>query len=170
MMQKLRILQDKSEVMSILLSKANTYFVNLERILKYPLVLSSSGLVIINSYFNEQKEEIRIYNIICNSINIFFLALLNNMGITNKIENFKAKANEFLLLSHKIDANILKNEVNDNIIINYQEIYDTILINTLTESIPENIKKNVRNLYDGKKHLPLTLNGLTSPEPLKQVV
>jgi hypothetical protein len=32
------------------------------------------------------------------------------MGITNKIENFKAKANEFLLLSHKIDANILKNE------------------------------------------------------------
>jgi hypothetical protein len=92
------------------------------------------------------------------------------MGIVNKIENFKQKSNEFLLLSHKIDASILKNDINDNIIINYQEIYDTILINTLTESIPENIKKNVRNLYDGHKHLPIILNGFTSPIPLKEVV
>jgi len=163
-MDRLKAIKDRAEIMSVLLSKATGYWSYIDKLLKYPLIISSSGLVIINSYFSDKQEDIKIYNLIFNSINILFMAIINNLSLTSKIENYKAKSGEFYELSHEIDAEMMNNNHSNDKIVQLQQKYDMIMKYTLQESIPDKIKNNIRNKFKGKKHLPLCLNGMLNPE------
>jgi hypothetical protein len=155
-------LKDKSELMYILCQKSVSYWLFYDRLIKSPLVLTSSALIIINSYFKEEDKIIKFINIIINGINICIMAIINNMDLTIKIQNLKNQSSEFITLSHDIDGNIIKKTVNDDIIIKHQEKYDIILKNTDIDAIPEKIKHIVRKKYKGIKTLPLLINGVLS--------
>ncbi len=155
-------LKDKSELMYILCQKSVSYWLFYDRLIKSPLVLTSSALIVINSYFNEKDKVIQFINIIINGINIFIMAIINNMDLSIKIQNLKNQSNEFITLSHEIDGNMIKKIMNDDIIIKHQEKYDIILKNTDIDAIPEKIKHIVRKKYKSIKTLPLLINGVLS--------
>ncbi len=154
-------LKDRSEIMSILLNKSCTYYNRIKKIIGFPLNIITSGLVIVNSYFKDNDKNLREINIALNASNILLMALLNNLKITEKIENFKNKSFDFFELSHQIDSDLLINSVDSNKVISFQEKYDAIMKNLLTEDIPEHIKESVKNEYEDR-HLPLIL-GKMSP-------
>ena len=160
MIDKLSAIRDRAEIMSVLLTKSTGYWSKIDKILKYPLIITSSGLVIINSYFKDEETHIKLPNVILNGINVLIMGILNNLALTQKIENLKAKATEFLELSHEIDAELMLNEFTQDKVILIQQKYDIVLKYTLTEAIPENVKKSVRKKFLGKKSLPLIINGM----------
>ena len=168
-MESLIKIKDRSEIMSVLLSRSTSYWSYIDKILKYPLIISSSGLVIINSYFQDQDDDIKLYNVIFNGINVLFMAIINNLALTSKIENLKNKSNEYYELSHEIEAVILNENIDNDKIIHLQQKYDMIMRYTLVEAITENIKYKVRKKFINKKTLPLMLNGMLEPSPLASI-
>ena len=168
-METLNKIKDRAEVMSVLLSKSTSYWSYIDKILKYPLIISSSGLVIINSYFQDQDDDIKLYNVIFNGINVIFMAIINNLSLTSKIENLKSKSQEFYELSHEIEAVIMNDSIDNDKIIHLQQKYDMIMRYTLVEAIPDSIRNKVRDKYDGKKTVPLILNGFLNASPLAAV-
>ena len=163
-MEQIKILKDRAEVMSVLLDNSAYYWNNISNILKYPLLLTTTGLLIINTYFQENDKHIRIPNIVLNATNILLLGIINNLDLTKKTENLKSKSLDFLELSHEIDAKILIGDITNEMVINTQMKYDEIYKNILLDAIPYLIKKRVNNKFNGKKHLPILVNGLINPE------
>ena len=164
MADKLSVIRDRAEIMSVLLTKSTGYWSKIDKILKYPLIVTSSGLVIINSYFKDNDVDIKLPNVILNGINVLIMGILNNLALTQKIENLKAKAVEFLELSHEIEAELMLNNFTNDKIILIQEKYDIIMKYTLVEAVPESVKKSVRKMFSGKKTLPIILNGMMGLE------
>lgn len=162
-MDKISSIKDRCIVMSVLLSKSTSYWNNIGKIIKYPLIMCSSGLVIVNSYFKDDEQSIRLPNVILNSLNVLLMAIMNNLNIQQKIENLNSKAQEFIELSHDIEAEIMCDSVTTEKIIMFQDKFDMIMKYTLTDAIPDSIKKEVRKGYEGKKVLPLILNGMLDP-------
>ena len=163
-MEQIKILKDRAEVMSVLLDNSAFYWNNINNILKYPVLIFSTGLLIINTYFKETDEDIKIPNITLNACNILLLGIINNLDLSKKLENLKTKALDFLELSHEIDAKILLGDITNDMVINTQAKYDEIYKNILLDAIPYFIKKAVNKKFKGKKNLPLIVNGLISPE------
>lgn len=168
-MDKLKEIKDRSEVMSVLLNKSTAYWSYVDRILKYPLILTSSGLIVVNSYFEDNDSSIKLYNVIFNGINVVLMGIINNLDLTKKIENLKSKSTEFYELSHEIEADIMTQNMNNDRIIFIQNKYDMIMKYTEVGAIPDSIKYKVRKQYDGKKTIPLILNGFLDGSPLKAI-
>jgi hypothetical protein len=156
-MEQIKVLKDRAEVLSVLLDNSAFYWNNISNILKYPVLIFSTGLLIINTYFKETDKNIKIPNITLNACNILLLGIINNLDLTKKIENFKTKSLDFLELIHYIDGKILLGDVNNDIVINTQSKYDEIYKNILLDAIPYFIKSRVHKKFKGKKHLPLFL-------------
>lgn len=158
-MEQFKILKDRAEVMSVLLQNASSYHNYINNILKYPVLLTTTGLLIINTYFKENDENIRIPNIVLNGTNMLLLGIITNLDLNKKIENLKIKSLDFLELSHEIDAKILLGNITNEDIINKQLKYDEIYKNVLIDAIPHFIKIRVHKKYKNK-NLPLIVNGL----------
>ena len=163
-MEQIKILKDRAEVMSVLLDNSAFYYNNISNILKYPVLIFSTGLLIINTYFKETDKNIQIPNITLNACNILLLGIINNLDLSKKLENLKTKALDFLELTHEIDARILLGDITNDMVINTQAKYDEIYKNILLDAIPYFIKKAVNKKFKGKKHLPILCNGLISPD------
>ncbi len=150
--------------MTIWLDNSSFYWSNISNILKYPVLLISTGLLIINTYFKETDKNIQIPNICLNASNILLLGIINNLDSTKKIENFKNKSLDFLELSHEIDAKLLLGDITNDMVIKTQAKYDELYKNILLDSIPYIIKIRVHNKFKGKKPLPLIVNGMLNPD------
>lgn len=159
-MEELKILKDRAEVMSVLLQNASSYHNYINNILKYPVLLTTTGLLIINTYFKDNDENIKIPNIVLNGTNMILLGIITNLDLNKKIENLKIKSLDFLELSHEIDAKILLGNITNEDVINKQIKYDEIYKNVLIDSIPEYIKIRVHNKFKNKKNMPIICNGL----------
>ena len=167
--ERLNKLKDKSEVMSLLLSKSCSYVNNIKKVFQYPLILISSALVVVNSYFkDDEMKQLKVVNVTLNASSIFLLAILNNLKIAEQLENFKCKSQEFLELCHLIDASILKEEYEVENIRQLQEKYDVLTKYTLYDSIPNSVKNKVRNEYDNH-HLPLILEKISPHNSINSV-
>jgi hypothetical protein len=163
-MEQIKILKDRAEVMSVLLDNSSFNWNNISNILKYPVLMVSTSLLILNTYFNEEDKSIRIPNICLNASNVLLLGIINNLDLSKKIENLKTKSLDFLELSHEIDAKILIGNITNEMVINSQIKYDEMYKGILLDAIPYFIKKGVNKKFKGKKHLPIICNGLISPE------
>ena len=159
---RLSKLKDKSNIMSLLLSKSCSSLNNSKNIIQYPLILISSALVVVNSYFKEEQR-IKTVNICLNASNIFLMAVLNNLKIVEKIENHKVNSQAFLELAHLIDSCINMGDTDTERTTQLQKDYDMLMKYTLTDAISESVKKKVRNEYEDYD-LPLLL-GKISPPP-----
>lgn len=159
-MKKTKAIKDRCEIMYVLLNRTFNSYSNIGKFFKYPMVISSSGLVIINSYFEQNDSSVRLPNIILNSINVLLMAIYNNLNITQKIENMKSKSQDFIELSHEIDADLLCEAISNDKTVSYIQKYDAIMKNTLTDIIQFKKKKEVKEGFKGKKTLPFVINGV----------
>ncbi len=163
-MEQIKIIKEKAEVMSVLLDNSAFYWNNISNTLKYPVLLISTGLLIINTYFKDTDKNIQIPNICLNASNILLLGIINNLDLTKKVENFKTKSLDFLEFSHEIDGKLLIGDITNEMVISSQAKYDELYKNILLDAIPYIIKIRVHHKYKNFKSLPSLVNGMLLPE------
>ena len=117
-------------------------------------------MCILNSFENDGNI-MRIPNIIVNGISALLLSTQSNLQVNEKCELFKSLSNNFLLLAHQIEG-YEATEVNNEIVKNLVDKYDTLMGQVSWEDIPKWYKVEIKTLWEEEgKCLPLTLNGLS---------
>jgi len=154
-------LLDKCESMTLLCTRTATYWSYIKIGFNIPLVFTSSGMCIINS-ISTDANNVKIPNIVVNAISVLIMSLSNSIKASEKFEIFKKLSQQFMLLSHELEA--LNEEDADfkeklNII---SLKYDNLIQDCAFEEIPQKIKTNVSKLFsDANRYLPIQLNGTT---------
>tara|TARA_R110002050_G_scaffold289557_2_gene442336 strand:+ start:4456 stop:5019 length:564 start_codon:yes stop_codon:yes gene_type:complete len=159
--QQIRLLQDyrdKSYVMNVLMTKSYERYAFIKQITNIPLIVSSSAMAIINSS-SFKGDEIKLPNIIINSLTALTIAMIGNFQIGQKEALYQSISTKFLKLTHKIEDD-LTNNIEDLDKTNVKDIVDTYdsLIENITYVIPSDIQNNVKKIYKGTKTLPAFLN------------
>lgn len=163
-LRQLEILRDKVYIYQILTTKANIWYSNIKQIINIPIVLASFSLSILNSN-SVSAEEMKLPNIIINSIVGLMVSLINQFRIVEKQASYKTLSQKFQNLLHEIedkitnDSNITPDETR-LLLKQYDEI-----ISNMEFPIPERIAKAVKKIYKGKKFLPVILISDQDDEP-----
>ena len=117
-------------------------------------------MCILNSDENDGNI-MRIPNIIVNGMSALLLSTQSKLQVNEKCELFKSLSNNFLLLAHQIES-YEATEVNNEIVKNLVDKYDTLMGQVSWEDIPKWYKVEIKTLWEEEgKCLPLTLNGLS---------
>ena len=157
MKNKLQLL-DRSECLTLLTTRASSYWNKISSILNFPLVITSSAMCIINS-ISTDGNQVKIPNIVVNAISVLMMSIINNIKAGEKYDNFKRLSQLFLELAQEIDG-IDGDEID---IDKYNMLvlkYDNLIRTCDFEHIPTNIKSEVSMLYqNNNKHIPIQLNG-----------
>lgn len=139
--------KDKSLIVGILAKRSYDFFSTIKSFVNIPLILSSTTLAILNSA-SLTGEQMKIPNIIINSITGLTLAMISNFKITEKTTVFKNVATKMNKLNHRIEESLInKSEIldKDKMSMLIKE-YET-LVESLDYSFPTSIKKKVYNRY-----------------------
>jgi hypothetical protein len=158
---KLKVLIDKCEALTILCNKATSDWYKVKVALQLPLMITSSLMCVLNSYFRDNLELMKLPNVIVNGASVFFLAIQNSLKVPEKVELFKNLRHSFLTLAHTFE-NIVDNdeEITSNDIANYMDKYDNLVNQVLFEDISYRHKQFVADLFNEEgKPLPIQLNG-----------
>ena len=150
--------RDRSYVYGVLCNRSFEFFSFIRSITNIPLILISSVMAIMNSStFN--AEDMKLYNIIINSLTALLLGLISNFKLAEKDADFKKLGQSMTKLCHQIE-----DDLNNNLeYITVDEIrqrvkeYDS-LIETLDHSFPSFIKNKVKDMYKENRTLPSCLN------------
>lgn len=146
--------KDKSYIVSILAKKSFDYFSYIKSFINVPLILSSTTLAILNSA-DITAEQMKIPNIIINSITGLTLALIGNFKINERVSLYKSINTKITKLNHRIEEYDVEGytgvtvEKYKNLISEYESIIEQIEI-----PFPNKIKKQ---LYNKFKNSGLTL-------------
>lgn len=153
-------LLDKSEAMTLLCTKASSYWSMIKFCFNIPMVMTSSAMCIINS-ISQDANEIKIPNIVVNACSVLIMSLLNNIKPSEKFELFKKLSQQYMLLSQEIEMLEDSDEEYKNKINILSMKFDNLIQDTSFEEIPSNFKKNVANMYyDANRYVPIQLNGI----------
>lgn len=150
--------RDKSYVMNVLLTRSYERYAFIKQITNIPLILSSSAMAIVNSSsFN--GEDVKLPNIIINSLTALTIAMIGNFQINQKEVLFQTLSGKFLKLTHQIEDDLTNNleDIDKSDVKKYIDDYDN-LIGAITYVIPTDIQNKVKDMYCGKKCLPAFLN------------
>lgn len=150
--------KDKSLIMGILGKRSYEFFSTLQSFVNIPLILSSTTLAILNSA-SLTGEQMKIPNIVINSITGLTLALVNNFKINDKVSAFKNLGIKMTKLNNRIEeaiANDMDNLTSEKLTLFIKE-YET-LNETCDYNFPTSIKKKIYDRYKNK--------GLTLPNAL----
>ena len=150
-------LLDKTEAMSLLCTKASTYWSFIKMMFQIPFILTSSVMCILNSFEREGESNMRIPNVVVNGCSVLIMSLQNNLKVPEKVELFKNLSNQYLILAHSIEA-LEPDTITREMINNFTEKYDLLQSQCLFEDIPQKYKKEVIKSWSGR-FLPLQLNG-----------
>jgi len=148
---------DKTEAMSLLCTKASTYWSFIKMMFQIPFILTSSVMCILNSFEREGESNMRIPNVVVNGCSVLIMSLQNNLKVPEKVELFKNLSNQYLILAHSIEA-LEPDTITREMINNFTEKYDLLQSQCLFEDIPQKYKKEVIKAWSGR-FLPLQLNG-----------
>lgn len=150
--------RDKSYVMNVLLTKSYERYAFIKQITNIPLIVSSSAMAIINSS-SFKGDEVKLPNIIINSLTALTIAMIGNFQINQKEMLYQNLSTKFLKLTHKIEDDLTNNinEIDKSNIKDYVDTYDTF-IESINYTIPKDIQDKVKKMYCGKKSLPAFLN------------
>ena len=94
-------LLDKCEAMTLLCTKAGTYWSFVKFCFTIPLVLTSSTMCIINS-ISDDSNKMKIPNIVVNAVNVLVMSLNNSIKASEKFETFKKLSQQFMILSQEL--------------------------------------------------------------------
>lgn len=150
--------KDKSLIMGILGKRSYEFFSTLQSFVNIPLILSSTTLAILNSA-SLTGEQMKIPNIVINSVTGLTLALVNNFKINDKVSAFKNLGIKMTKLNNRIEeaiANDMDNLTSEKLTLFIKE-YET-LNETCDYNFPTSIKKKIYDRYKNK--------GLTLPNAL----
>jgi len=151
-------LLDKCESMTLLCTKASTYWSFVKFCFAVPLVLTSSAMCIINS-ISEDANSVKIPNIVVNAVSVLIMSLNNSIKASEKFEIFKKLSQQFMFLSQElenIDGEDLDAQKYDIIMLKY----DNLIQDCSFEEIPSKFKEQVCKLYsDNNRYVPIQLNG-----------
>ena len=150
-------LLDKCEAMSLLSSKGSSHWSFIKLLFQIPLIMTSSIMCILNSFEREGENKMRIPNVVVNGCSVLILSLQNNLKVAEKVELFKNLSNQYLILSHAIEA-LEPEAITREIINNFTEKYDALQSQCLFDDIPHKYKIQVVKAW-GNRALPLQLNG-----------
>ena len=158
MKNKLQLL-DRCECLTLLSTRASSFWNRTSVILNIPLILTSSAMCIINS-ISEKSDDVKIPNIVVNAVSVLMMSIINNIKAGEKYDNFKRLSQLFLELAQEIDV-IDGDEID---IDKYNMLvlkYDNLIRSCNFEHIPTNIKNEVSMLFQtNNKHIPIQLNGV----------
>lgn len=150
--------KDKSLIMGILGKRSYEFFSTLQSFVNIPLILSSTTLAILNSA-SLTGEQMKIPNIVINSVTGLTLALVNNFKINDKVSTFNNLGIKMTKLNNRIEeaiANDIDNLTSEKLTLFIKE-YET-LNETCDYNFPTSIKKKIYDRYKNK--------GLTLPNAL----
>tara|TARA_Y100000385_G_scaffold146365_1_gene151991 strand:- start:1 stop:567 length:567 start_codon:yes stop_codon:yes gene_type:complete len=150
--------RDKSYVMNVLLTKSYERYAFIKQITNIPLIVSSSAMAIVNSS-SFKGDEVKLPNIIINSLTALTIAMISNFQINQKEVLFQTFSGKFLKLCHEIEDAFTNNleDIDKAHVKKYIDDYDN-LIGSINYVIPNDIQEKVKNMYCGKKSLPAFLN------------
>lgn len=152
-------LLDKCECMTLLCTRASSYWSMVKFVFNIPLVLTSSAMCIINS-ISEDANEIKVPNIVVNACSVLIMSLLNSIKPSEKFELFKKLSQQFMLVSQELEMledtdEDYKNKLN---IISLK--YDNLIQDCSFEEIPQHFKNSIAKMYyDADRYIPIQLNG-----------
>ena len=157
----LKSYKDKSYIMGVLCEKSYEHFSFIKSLCNIPLILISSVMAILNSSTFDGNE-MKIPNIVINSLTAMIVGIINNFRINEKENNFKQLSCKFMKISHMIEDKLHNHleTLTSSDISNQIKEYDN-LIEQIDFTFPTSIQKTVKALYKNKKQLPAILNGDT---------
>ena len=94
--KKIKLL-DKCEAMTLLCTKAASYWSFIKFCFNIPLVITSSAMCIINS-ISQDANFIKIPNIVVNAVSVLLMSLTNSIKASEKFELFKKLSQQFMIL------------------------------------------------------------------------
>tara|TARA_B100000795_G_scaffold269488_1_gene259014 strand:- start:17 stop:658 length:642 start_codon:yes stop_codon:yes gene_type:complete len=151
--------RDKSYVNALLCNKSNETYSFIKSLVNIPLILSSTILAILNSSTFD-PQNMKLPNVIINSITGLTLAMINNFKLSEKETNFKVVGIKMNKLCHHIE-DILANErdsLDTEQIRSFIKEYDSLL-EQIDYSFPNHIQKKIATEMRKKKRvLPNSLN------------
>jgi len=150
--------RDKSYVLNVLLTRSYERYAFIKQITNIPLIISSSAMAIINSS-SFTGEQVKLPNIIINSLTALTIAMIGNFQINQKEMLFQNLSSKFLKLTHQIEDDLTNNldEIDKTNVKKYIDDYDA-LVGSINYAIPSDIQDKVKKLYSNKKCLPAFLN------------
>ena len=153
-------LLDRTECLTLLTTKASSHWSYWKFILGIPLILTSSSMVIINSITTDGNE-VKIPNIIVNSISVLIMSLTNSIKASEKLDLFHRLSQQFMMLScelEQIEEDVSIEEAK-TLLLKYEQLVNQVCF----EEIPQSIKISVSKLYtDNQKFIPIQLNGTSA--------
>ena len=157
-MKNVNKLLDKTEALTLLTTKASSYWSFVSFCFQLPMVITSSAMCIINS-ISTDANVIKIPNIVVNAVSVLLISVSNNIKANEKYETFKKLSQSYLELSQELDSL----EETDISVEDYKLFilkYDNLIKNTSFEDIPNNIKNNVAKSYvSAGRNIPIQING-----------
>lgn len=157
---KINVLKSKAEALSLTCNLANIYWSRIKLIFNIPLILTSSVMALLNSITTDANE-VKLPNIIVNSVSVLIISLNNSIKASEKADNFKKLSQQFLLLVSEID-----NRENDDDIHLYNLKYDGFINDIAFEDITTGIKNQVNMLFDDEE-LPLQIKVINMKKRIK---
>ena len=105
-------------------------------------------------------NEMKIPNVVINSLTAMIVGIINNFRVNEKESNFKQLSSKFMKISHSIEDKLHNNleSLTSSDVSNHIKEYDN-LIEQIDFTFPTSIQKTVKKLYHNKKQLPAILNG-----------
>lgn len=157
----LKSYKDKSYVMGVLCEKSFEHFNFIKSICNIPLILLSSVMAILNSSTFDGNE-MKIPNIVINSLTAMIVGMINNFRVNEKENNFKQLSSKFMKISHMIEDKLNNHldSLTSSDVSNQIKEYDN-LIEQIDFTFPSSIQNTVKKLYKNKRQLPAILNGDT---------
>ena len=153
------VLLDRAECLTLLSTRASSFWSRINFILNFPLVITSSAMCIINS-ISDDGNQVKIPNIVVNAVSVLMMSIINNIKAAEKYDTFKRLSQAFLELAQEIDA-IEGNEVEIDKYNMFVLKYDNLIRSCDFEHIPNKIKTEVSMLFqNNNKHIPIQLNGV----------
>jgi len=158
------IIKDNLFVACILCSHTAIFYNRLKALSILPNLIISSAAVIINQqHFENDDFILQIFNTIVNSITLLLVGLSTSYKISENADLFRNSTNALTKLLHDLEnKEMIENGINSDTIILITNQYDMVL-DTLPP-IPYHIRNKVRDVWKGKKHLPIMINGYAKEE------
>jgi len=150
-------LLDRCEAMSLLSTKASSYWSFIKLMLQFPLIFTSSVMCILNSFEKDGDNNMKIPNVVVNGCSVLIMSLQNNLKVSEKVELFKSLSNQYLILAHSIEA-LEPDNITREMINNFTDKYDMLQSQCLFEDIPQKYKKEVIIVFKNR-FLPIQING-----------
>lgn len=157
----LKDIEDKCTIYSILCIKSSSYYNILASLIRLPLILFSTSMIVVNTSIKYDKI-LNIFNVIFNLFTIILIVISSKYKFNSKMDEFKAYNMRFVRLQYDCNKLIDKikdkkelesNELNELYELNekiysLKKIYDDITLNM--HDIPSSICINVYKTYKNK--------------------